>query len=447
MFEKLKEELSRICQEALGESVEPELSRPDEKFGDNATNVALKLAKKLSHNPSEVAAKIATELENYPIVSSAKVAGPGFINIHLSDEALLTAASRATDLDQLNSGQEIVLEHTDPNPFKEFHIGHAYSNTVGVAIGKLLQSSGAHVHQVTYQGDVGLHIAMAVWAIQKNGLSSDGLKEGSIGGFYAKGAQAYEEDEAAKVEIEDINRQIYAGDNEQVNQIYKAGRELSLTHFEAIYKILGADFEKNYFESQTAAKGAEIVRANLGKVFLKSEGAIIYDGEKAGLHKRVFITKQNLPTYEAKEIGLAFAKEQDYPQASRFVVVTANEIEDYFKVLLAALKEIEPALAAKITHLSHGVVRFPECKMSSRTGKEKQKSTLQRDVEEAVKEMNGDQADSAVVLGAIKYQFLKHRLGSDFIFDVNESISLEGYSGPFLQYARARADGILALAN
>ncbi|MBI5906885.1 arginine--tRNA ligase [Candidatus Saccharibacteria bacterium] len=458
-MQELKEALKKACQTSFGVDIDPELIRPEEKFGDYATNVALQLGKHLGKNPREVAEQLTADLKELPMLAKRDVAGPGFINFTLTDRVLFEAVATATTLPKPLSDQEIVLEHTDPNPFKEFHIGHSYSNTIGVAIGKLFQVSGAKVHQVTYQGDVGLHIAMAIYGMKKLHENREGRPLSNIRGGdwpafvdfgrgYAEGALTYKNDPVAKKEIEHINVQVYSRESTEINELYDEGRKRSLEEFEKIYHRLGSVFEKNYFESDTAEEGMRVVKQNTGKIFEESDGAVIYDGEKAGLHKRVFITNRGLPTYEAKEIGLAFAKERDYPNAQSFVVITANEVDEYFKVLVAAIKEIDKQLGSKIRHLSHGVVRFPEGKMSSRTGKVKTFTDLQSDVEEKVRKLYGEGKDTPeTVLGAIKYEFLKHRVGSDFIFDVDESISLQGNSGPYLQYAHARACSILQKAG
>jgi arginyl-tRNA synthetase len=455
-MQELQQALKNAARDVFNEKIEPELNRPAEQFGDYATNLALQLAPKLNKNPQEIAQILAREISRLPFVAKAEMAGPGFLNIRLTDESLHDLVSKVDESFGKNDslkGQVIVLEHTDPNPFKEFHIGHAYSNTIGLAIGKLLEASGAEVHQVSYHGDAGLHIAMAVWAIgeeikwQTDNLNPQSLRQRlgvDIGLYYARGAEAYKNNPVATRRIEEINQQIYQRDNPTVNAIYDNGRQWSLELFEVIYERLGTKFEKNYFESETAQPGIEVVKQNIGKVFQQSDGAIIYDGEKVGLHKRVFVTKQGLPTYEAKEIGLAFAKQREYPNANSFIVVTANEIDDYFRVLLAALKEIDEKLGGKIRHLSHGVVKFPEGKMSSRTGNIKLLTSLETDIEHKLEQLYGkDKADSAIVLGAIKFEFLKHRIGSDFVFDVEQSVSLQGNSGPYLQYAHARAKSIL----
>jgi len=303
-MQELKNALEQACKNLFQFEIEPELTRPDEQFGDFTTNVALQLAPKLDKPPRGIAQAISSELIKLDIVESASPAGPGFINIKLKDDYLWQQVSGLDEnfgrSDKM-SGKVIVLEHTDPNPFKEFHIGHAYSNTIGTSIGKMLLAAGAKVHQVSYHGDVGLHIAMAIYGLQQS-------QNGDLGAAYAMGAQAYQNDSSAKEQIEKINTNIYKRDDPKINELYDSGRQQSLEAFEDIYKRLNSRFEKNYFESDVASEGMEVVKNNTPKVFEESDSAVIYDGEKSGLHKRVFITKKGLPTYEAKEIGLAFAK-------------------------------------------------------------------------------------------------------------------------------------------
>jgi arginyl-tRNA synthetase len=445
-MQELSDAIKKTVKQSFDIDAEPVLTRPEEKFGDYSTNVALQLAGRLKQNPQEIAQKLAGQLSDLHSVEKVEPVS-GFLNITLSQDYLneqISAINAQSDYgsNSLLNGQEIVLEHTDPNPFKEFHIGHAYSNTIGVAIGRLLQNAGAKVHQVSYHGDIGLHIAMAIYGLKQSQNPAD------LGSAYAYGANAYQDNHDAKEEIESINQHLYKRDESDINKLYEQGRQKSLEAFEAIYQRLGTKFEKSYFESEVAQKGVEIVKQNMGRVFEQSEGAVIYDGEKAGLHKRVFITKQELPTYEAKEIGLAFAKDQDYPNADKFIVITANEIDDYFKVLVAAIKEIDQKLGGKIRHLSHGLVKFPEGKMSSRTGNVKLFSDLESDIEQKIKSLYKEKdSQPAISLGAIKYEFLKHRIGSDFVFEMEESVSLQGNSGPYLQYAYARANSIVTKAG
>jgi arginyl-tRNA synthetase len=440
-MQELRQAVKDAAKKLLNADIEPELSRPDEKFGDYATNVALQLAKKAAASPRQIAQQLVDELQDLADVKEVSIAGAGFINFRLTDRALAAAAFKATKLPKPLDGQEVLVEFGDPNPFKEMHIGHLYSYITGDAISSLLESRGADVKRLSYHGDVGLHVAKAIWGMRKD-------NGGDVGSAYAAGAKAYEEDTQAKAEIDAINQQVYKQGDPHVKELYEKGRTASFKRFDEILNMLSISTDKRYLESQSAEKGMELVKSNIGKVFKESEGAVVYEGEKAGLHTRVFLTSRGLPTYEAKDLGLAELKNADFPQAVRSIIITANEQSEYFKVMLAALAEIDTPLAAKTTHLAHGFVNLSTGKMSSRTGDVYAAEDLIKEVEEAVKKQFPE-ADAAAgtAMAALKYDFLKSRLGGNITFDVQESVSLEGNSGPYLQYAHARACSILQKAG
>ena len=147
------------------------------------------------------------------------------------------------------------------------------------------------------------------------------------------------------------------------------GKEWSLEAFNKMYNLLGTKFDYDYPESMMAELGQKMVIENLQKgIFTKSQGAIIFEGEEYGLHNRVFINSLGLPTYEAKDLGNAPTKYKDFPYDKSYII-TANEINEYFKVVLTALGKINSDLAKKTIHIGHGIVRLPDGKMSSRTGK------------------------------------------------------------------------------
>ncbi|HEX5448211.1 MAG TPA: arginine--tRNA ligase [Candidatus Saccharimonadales bacterium] len=444
MQKELVRALKQACQKLFSKDIEPEVSRPDEQFGDYATNTALQLAKILSQHPRLVAEKLAEELRNNPDLKEAIVAGPGFINFKLTDDKLQELAGSATNLPKPLEGQEILVEFGDPNPFKEMHIGHLYSYIVGDTISNILTVAGANVKRLSYHGDVGRQVAQAMWGMRQINVTDDI----SLGQAYATGAKAYEEDEQAKAEIDDINRHVYEQDDPAINELHQKGVKLSFEYFDKILNLLSISTDKRYLESQSTPVGLELVKNNTGKVFRQSQGAVVYEGEKAGLHTRVFITSQGLPTYESKDLGLVMLKDRDYPGAGRSVVITATEQAEYFKVMLSALAEIKPELAAKTTHLSHGFVSLKSGKMSSRTGEVYTAAKLLNAVKQVVDQQYPDsKVKDEIYLSAVKFSFLNHRLGSDMVFDVKESVSLEGNSGPYLQYAYARARSILAKAE
>ncbi len=455
--------LTRIVHELFGVKVTPELTVTDEQFGDYATNVAMQLAGQLGRNPRQIAEELKPKLSSAlgDQIAEVTIAGPGFINIRLSDPAIIENALTATTIPKIEKGKLIIVEFGDPNPFKEMHLGHLYTAVVGDAICHLLETTGAKVQRVSYHGDVGLHVAKAIWGMQQACLESgQSLNENSIatilnnnlGFYYARGAKAYEEDPQSAEEIKTINKQVYEhiydGLNNDIGQLYDWGKARSFGFFDEIFKELGIKYDKRYLESASSKKGLEFVHQNTGKVFKESEGATIYEGERVGLHTRVFINSRGLPTYEAKDLGLAELKATDYPDAAQSIIITAHEQREYFKVMLAALHEIDPKLAEKTTHLAHGFLSLTTGKMSSRTGNVYAAANLIENVGDEVKRQYPDaKPENKTYLAAVKYTLLKNRIGSDIVFDVQESVSLEGNSGPYLQYAHARARSILAKAS
>lgn len=444
----------------------------DLAHGDYATNVALALAKAAKTNPRELAGKIAAALtdKKLPAVDKIEVAGAGFINFYLSKDfyrdELETILKRKDLYGSSNEwrGQKILVEYTDPNPFKVFHIGHLMSNAIGEAISRLVGSQGAKVRRMCYQGDVGLHVAKTLWSVQKH-LDSMPSKRAPLsertkflGDCYVEGSNAYEDDARAKSEIDALNKSIFEGKDRKLMKIYKLGKKWSLQHFEEIYAKLGTKFDYYVLESEVVHDGEAIVEDYLKKgVFETSDGAVVFKGEKYDpkLHTRVFINSQGLPTYEAKELGLNTKKWRKV-RPDRSIIVTANEQADYFRVVLKALELIEPDARKVTEHVSHGMLRFAEGKMSSRKGNVITGESLVRDVEAMVAERLKDrdldenqkaEVASIVAVAAIKYSILKQVTSSDIIYDFEKSISFEGDSGPYLLYTAVRANSVLEKAK
>jgi arginyl-tRNA synthetase len=181
-------------------------------------------------------------------------------------------------------------------------------------------------------------------------------------------------------------------------------------------------------------------------VFKKSDGAVVFTGEDYGLHTRVFINSEGIPTYEAKDVGLSLTKWRDY-HFDESVIITANEQAQYMQVVIKAIEQFEPEAAERTKHLTHGVVKLQGgVKMSSRKGNVVTALEILDAAHEAGKE-SGLNPSEGTILAAVKYAFAKNRIGGDIVYDPKESIALEGNSGPYLQYAHARARSILAKAE
>ncbi|TSC66964.1 MAG: arginyl-tRNA synthetase [Parcubacteria group bacterium Gr01-1014_72] len=434
----------------------------DFSHGDYATNVALVSAKAVKTSPHALAEKIAGHLETKlpSEIEKVEVAGAGFINFTLSaaflSVALKNAASSPNTFGNAttHANTKVIVEYTDPNPFKEFHIGHLMSNTIGEAISRLIASRGAEVKRACYQGDVGLHVAKALYGAKQ----ANPKNASEWGKAYALGASLYEENESAKKEIEIINKAIYERNDSVLNALYDGGRKVSLEYFETIYKRLGTHFDFYFFESEMSKPGLTLVREFLKKgVFEESNGVLVFKAEKYNtkLHTRVYITSQGLPTYETKELGLHFTKAKTYP-ADQSIIITANEQDSVYAVGLEALRHIDPKLFEKTKHLSHGMLRLPTGKMSSRTGNVITAEWLIDEVKGKVREKiaerdfapdEKEKITEAVAIAAIKYSILRQAVGGDIIFDFEKSISFEGDSGPYLQYAYVRAMSVLQKAQ
>lgn len=462
---EIKLKLEKAIKKLFGVEVEPEIAvAPDETGADYATNVAMKLAKIAHKAPMIIAEELKAELgeEDFQV----EIAAPGFMNFTLKDEYFAERALGVIISPDEYSGKTVVAEFSDPNPFKVLHVGHLYTSIVGDAISRILEFAGAKVVRANFGGDVGLHVGKTMYALLGKNYSSDDIKIEDIAECYVEGTRAYEEDEQAKVEIIKLNKEIYAiaalgkekslerleleklaedfevstGEMARVAQLYWLGRELSYEYFEQFYDSIGVKFDKFYPESVVVDKGLEEVRAHVGTVYEESDGAVVYKGEKEGLHTRVFINREGVPTYETKDVGLIFTKWQDW-HFDESVVITGNEQSDYMKVVLASVKEYAPELVERTRHLTHGLVKLPgNVKMSSRKG-----NFLKAvDVIEIIRdELGGKETDSRVILAAVKYAFLKYKMGGDIIFDPKESVSTTGNSGVYLLYAAVRAKKIL----
>ncbi|MES2023400.1 MAG: arginine--tRNA ligase [Patescibacteria group bacterium] len=461
----------------------------DFKNGDYSTNVALVYAKKLKMKPVDLAEKILAELyedtdeKGIKGVENIEIAGAGFINFYLTREffsdSIKDILHKNEDWGRNNllEGKKVMVEYTQPNPFKPFHIGHLMSNAIGESVSRIVEFSGAKTIRANYQGDVGPHIAKAIYGIMKDpeylearplsrGLASKSASW--IGECYSKGSDLYDNDPEAKKEIDVINKKVYDKSDEEINKVYDWGRKVTLEAFEELYKILGTKFDYYFFESEMAPIGEKIVRANVPNVFEESDptpeqaqygarGAIIFRAEKYNpkLHTRVFLTSQGIPLYETKEIGLTMTKfEKENPDIS--IVDTAIEQGEYMKVVQQAIALMHPELEKKMLHITHGMMRLASGKMSSRKGNVVTGESLLRDSMDVVLEKIQDRdfteeekkkVSEVVGVSALKYSILRSSVGSDIVYDFDKSISFEGDSGPYLQYSAIRAKSILAKAK
>ncbi len=484
-MENVKISLKNTIKELFNLDIDPEVvMAPANVQADFSSNVAMQMVRELHKAPFEIAKQIAEKMGEF----KAEVAMPGFLNFISPDEYFLNIVEEYDDNfdDKISCdkylNETVICEYSDPNPFKVLHVGHLYTSVVGDSISRLYEYAGAKVVRANFGGDVGLHVAKTIYAILKGarlaspsqvaslepavaglGRLSSAVASGNpskelpavqeltieqISKAYVEGTKAYEEDPEAKKEITKLNKEIYRINKEKIHEgevaeIYWRGRELSYQYFDDFYAKIGVKFDKYYPESEVADLGLSKVKEQLeAGVYELSDGAVVFEGEKFSLHTRVFINKEGVPTYEAKDVGLIFTKWADY-HFDKSIVITGNEQLDYMKVVLKSVEQYAPDLVEKTTHLTHGMVRLPgNEKMSSRKGNFLKAIDVLEMISDNLAEIK-DKVDKKVVLAATKYSFLKNKFGGDIIFDPKESVSMSGNSGVYLLYSAVRAKKIL----
>ena len=441
--------IAKIIKEQFNQDISVECSRPDPKFGDLATNVALQLAKPLGKNPHKIAEQIAEKLRGEADFAEVSVAGPGFINIRLSDSALLESL-RVRPATR-RQGQVAVIETNCPNPFKAMHIGHALNSTLADTMANLLAVSGAAVHRVSYHGDVGTHVGKSMWAILRE-IDRDPAKLDEIppekrnefmSRMYVEGSKAAKESPAARAEIDELAKQSFILDDPIYKQVYETCKQWSYDEIDANVARLGnVPIERRYAESETEELGKALIIEKTPGVFKKSDGAYIFEGSKYGSFDNVFIGSHGNGLYGAHDMGLIQLKYQDFPNLDLSVTVNGEEQAAYFRGVIAASELAIPELKGKLFNYATGLVKLSTGKMSSRTGEVVTIEWLFNEFAKAIAAHGGD-ASEEIVAGALRYQFLKVKIGGDVIFDINDAVSLTGNTGSYLQYAHARARRVL----
>ncbi len=398
----------------------------------------------------------------------AKATGP-YINIHLDENKLAELVLKEVNdkkyqygFHNAGKGKYIFVEYGCLNVLKAMHLGHLKNLITGEAVARLMENSGYKVKRITYQGDVGMHIGKAMWGIMDWFPEFEAARElpvaqrvDFLNKAYAHGAKHYEKGDKEKEEVVVYNDYIYDASNEKVTAVYEEARQWSLEYLEEMYQKLGTKYDGYYFESQMYKRGIAIVDEFTKKgVFRKSEGAIIFPGSEYGLHDRVFINSKGHPTYEAKDLARSEMYFNETPQPEQVIHVVGKDQTEYFKVVFKAMETMGVVGAGKESHLIGGDLQLKgDKKMSSRTGNIITGDALIAAVEEAVGTQMAEAeamknkdiqkaSHHAVSMAALKYAMLRANVSQDVAFDMEESVSVSGDSGPYLLYIVARIKSI-----
>lgn len=459
----------------------------NQEFEGSHTLVCFPLTKASKLKPEETAKVIGDYLVQHSSIVAQYNVVKGFLNLVIADKAWAETFDTIysnKDYGQLPAnGKEIMVEYSSPNTNKPLHLGHLRNNFLGYSVAELFSANGYDVHKVQIINDRGIHIckSMAAWKLYGNGETpeSSGLKgDKLVGKYYVEfdknyKAQAKELQEKGMSEADaekqtpimklaiDMLQKWEARDSETV-QLWKTMNGWVYKGFEETYQRMGVDFEKLYYESDTYLLGKEEVLRGVEKgiFFKKEDGSVWVDLTPDGLDQKVLLRSDGTSVYMTQDIGTAILRFRDFQKIEGQVYTVGNEQEYHFKVLFLILGKLGYEWAKKCFHLSYGMVDLPTGKMKSREGTVVDADDLMQEmVEEAerqtrelgkIDELGEAEAKALfemIGLGALKFFLLKVDPKKRMMFDPNESIQLQGFTGPFIQYTHARIRAILRKAE
>lgn len=484
----LRSHIQKAIEAVFNTSVESfQLQPTNQEFEGSHTLVCFPLTKISRKGPEETARMIGDHLvANSGIVDRYNVV-KGFLNLVLSDrvwvQAIESIFANPAYGTLPSNGQEIMVEYSSPNTNKPLHLGHLRNNFLGYSVAEILKANGYNVHKVQIINDRGIHIckSMAAWTLygdgetpQNTGMKGDHL----VGKYYVEFDKAYKaqvkalmekgssEEEAEKNApimklAAEMLRKWEQKDPETI-ELWKTMNGWVYEGFSQTYNVMGVDFDKLYYESDTYLLGKEEVLKGLekGVFFKKEDGSVWVDLTSDGLDQKVLLRSDGTSVYMTQDIGTAILRFRDFPKISGQIYTVGNEQEYHFKVLFLILNKLGYDWAKHCYHLSYGMVDLPTGKMKSREGTvvdaddliaemvmEAEKQTRELGKIEDLQSEEARDLYYMIGLGALKFFLLKVDPKKRMLFDPNESIQLQGFTGPFIQYTHARIKAIIRKAE
>ena len=433
----------------------------------------------------EIAEQVRAEIGNMPGISRVE-AVKGYLNLYFTtaeyarrvvDEVLSAGADFGRGASKTD---RVMVEYSQPNMLHSFHIGHARNTILGEALARIVEFAGFDTVRATYPGDMGLGVITVLWAYDKfhKGQEPSGIHERGqwLLKIYIEATARLEKKEnetpeetaqreAYDAERRDMLRKWEAGDP-YVRELWHVTRQWALEEFRDILRILDVKMDVWFFESEANELGKEIVDELIAKGIAEDERptgpVIVKIDEKLGLTKEkyrtmVILRSDGTALYSTNDLALAKQKFEKY-HVDRSIYVVDFRQSLHFQQVFKILELWGFPQAAKCYHLSYGYVSLPEGAMSARRGR----VALFKEVyDEAIKrvlavesERSGNVPEAERVkiaeqigLGALVYSMLSVDNNKDIVFDINEALSFDGRTGPYIQNAHVRANSILKKAN
>lgn len=455
--------LSLVIRELFGVDQPVTLTRPDLRFGDYATNVAMQLAKPLGKNPRDIAEEIVAKLQQEAEFSEVTIAGPGFINIRVAAVSLATQLSENWS-DRFGENEDganktVVVEYPSPNMAKPYSIGHLRPGNQGWAVKRLVEVSGWNVITDNHLGDYGA--PFGIWVVgflmfsSEEALTRDGVYE--LGRVYILTKKALKEEKERsetkladevqqwllKLERKDLEAEAYS----------KRFNEISLAHIHEIMNRLKISTDHEFGEAFFASKGKEAVRRLLesGVAVQNNDGSVIVPLDEFGFDVPLLVQKSNgTALYATTDLATLLYREKTW-HPDRVIYAVGSEQQFYFSQLFALSKKL--GIQTELIHLWFGLIDQlnddgTREKMSSRKGvilMEALLNTAEEKAREIVanREVSEDDVQK-IALGAIKFSDFAADRRTNILFDWKSIFALTGYSGPYVQYAAVRVNKIIA---
>ena len=462
-----------------------QLQKTRKEFEGDITLVVFPLTRISKLSPEETGKRLGEELvDTVEEVTSFNVV-KGFLNITYSDsywQARLNAMRTEENFGNHPKGahsRNIMVEYSSPNTNKPLHLGHVSNNLLGYSVAEILKANGHEVKKVQVINDRGIHIckSMVAWQNFGNGETpaSSGLKgDKLVGKYYVLFDKNYKEQIAelvasgiAEEKAEQDARimqearemlQQWEADEPKVKTLWATMNGWVYEGFESTYARLGVNFDKLYFESDTYLVGRDVVKDGVSKGVFEQQpdGSIWCDLTGDGLDRKLLLRSDGTAVYMTQDIGTAILRKQDWTALNQLVYTVGNEQDYHFKVLFLVLEKLGYEWAKQCYHLSYGMVDLPSEKMKSREGTVVDADDLMEEMFNAAKaqseekgKLEGMSTEDANALfemlgmGALKYFILRVDPKKRMLFDPQESIDMQGNTGPFIQYTHARICSLL----
>lgn len=429
------------------------LPAADERFGDYQCNAAMALAKRVKLSPREVAARLVEGGQLPAGVAKAEIAGPGFINFHLANDALarrleFMQADARLGTPSPGTGKTVVLDYSSPNIAKPMHIGHIRSTVIGNALDRLHRFLGYRVIADNHLGDWGTQFGILILGyrnfLDAAALAADPIAE--LERLYVKSYERSKEDEAwlAQARAELVKLQQGDADNRALWQRFV---ELSLGEFEKIYRRLGVQFDLNrgesHYNDRLSGVIADLEARGLAE---ESEGALVVRLDDEKLPLCIVRKSDGASNYATTDIATVLNRVEEFaPDA--VIYVTDERQQLHFKQFFAVARKL--GITTRLVHVWFGLMRLPEGTFSTRQGNviklerlldeaESRALAIVRESSPQMDEATHREVARAVGIGAVKYADLSQNPQSLVTFSWDKALALDGNSAPYLQYAHAR---------